>query len=76
MRDNEKLTYINIIIDALRKKDSILNDLKAATIKQTGILEKEEFEADEFDKTIDQKQLKIEELLKLDEGFMEMYEKV
>ena len=76
MRDNDKLTYLNIMIDTLRKKDNILDELKTVTIKQAEILEEEEFDADEFDKTIDQKQIKIDELLKLDEGFMDLYEKV
>ena len=62
MRDNEKVTYLNIMIDTLKR--------------QTAILEQEEFDADGFDSTIDEKQSKIDELLKLDEGFMEIYDKV
>ena len=76
MRDNEKLTYINIMIDTLKKKETLLKELKTTTIKQTSILEQEEFDADSFDATIDAKQSKIDELLKLDEGFMDIYEKV
>lgn len=76
MRDNEKLTYLNIMIDTLKKKESLLNELKAVTVKQADILESEDFDADGFDSTIDEKQGKIDELLKLDEGFMELYEKV
>ena len=76
MRDNEKLTYINIMIDTLKKKEALLKELKTTTIKQTSILEQEEFDADGFDATIDEKQKRIDELLKLDEGFMDLYEKV
>lgn len=76
MRDSEKVTYLNIMVDTLKKKEILLNDLKKISLNQAEILEGKEFEADEFDKTIDQKQTKIDELLKLDEGFMEMYEKV
>lgn len=76
MRDNEKLTYINIMIDTLKKKEVLLKELKSTTLKQTEILEQEEFDADSFDATIDEKQNKIDELLKLDEGFMDLYEKV
>ena len=76
MRDNEKLTYINIMIDTLKKKEVLLKELKSTTLKQTEILEQEEFDADGFDSTIDVKQNKIDELLKLDEGFMDLYEKV
>ena len=73
MRDNEKLTYINIMIDTLKKKEVLLKELKSTTLKQTEILEQEEFDADSFDATIDEKQNKIDELLKLDEGFMDLY---
>ncbi len=76
MRDSEKVTYLNIMVDTLKKKELLLGNLKAITLKQAEILAKEEFEADEFDKTIDEKQKSIDALLKLDEGFMEMYEKV
>ena len=70
------MVYLNIMIDILKKKETLLNELKTTTIKQTDILGKDEFDANSFDMTIDEKQKKIDELLKLDEGFMEMYDKV
>ena len=76
MRDNEKATYLNIMINSLKKKEELLKVLKSDTLKQAGILEKEEFDADGFDETIDTKQKTIDELLKIDEGFMEMYNRV
>ena len=76
MRDSEKVTYLNIIVDTLKKKEILLNNLKAITLKQAEILDAEEFAADEFDKTIEEKQRSIDALLKLDEGFMDTYERV
>lgn len=76
MRNNDTVTYLNIMIDTLKKKEVLLNELKATTINQAAILEKDDFDADSFDTTIDEKQGKIDELLKLDDGFMEMYNKV
>lgn len=76
MRDNDKVTYLNIIVDTLKKKEILLNNLKVITMKQSEILDAEEFAADEFDKTIDEKQRSIDALLKLDEGFMDTYERV
>ena len=76
MRDSEKLTYINIMIDTLKKKEVILKELKTTTIKQATILEQEDFDADGFDATIDEKQKRIDELIRLDEGFMDLYEKI
>ena len=76
MRDSEKVTYLNIIVDTLKKKEILLNNLKVITVKQAEILDAEEFAADEFDNTIDEKQRNIDALLKLDEGFMDTYERV
>lgn len=76
MRDSEKVTYLNIMIDTLKKKEMLLNSLKDITTDQTDILDSEEFAADEFDKTIDEKQKLIDALMKLDDGFMDMYAKV
>ncbi len=76
MRNNDTVTYLNIMIDTLKKKEVLLNELKATTINQAAILEKDDFDADCFDTSIDEKQGKIDDLLKLDDGFMEMYNKV
>ncbi|MBR4781136.1 MAG: hypothetical protein IK014_07255 [Lachnospiraceae bacterium] len=76
MRDNEKVTYLDIIVDTLKKKELLLNNLKEITLKQAEILDAEEFAADEFDNTIEKKQRSIDALLKLDEGFMDTYERV
>lgn len=76
MRENDKATYLNIIIDTLKKKEILLNNLKALTLRQTEILDGEEFAADDFNNTIDEKQRSIDALLKLDEGFMETYDRV
>ena len=76
MRDSEKVTYLNIIVDTLKKKEILLNNLKALTLRQAEILDGEEFAADDFNNTIDEKQRSIDALLKLDEGFMETYDRV
>ena len=44
--------------------------------EQADILEKDDFDADSFDVTIDEKQKMLDELAKLDDGFMDMYGKV
>ncbi|MBR4777987.1 MAG: hypothetical protein IK007_10310 [Lachnospiraceae bacterium] len=76
MRDSEKVTYLNIIVDTLKKKEILLNNLKAITLKQAEILDAEDVAADDFDNTIEEKQRSIDALLKLDEGFMDTYERV
>ncbi|MBP5244828.1 MAG: hypothetical protein J6Z28_08955 [Succinivibrio sp.] len=40
MRDDEIVTYMNILLDSLKKKEELLLNLKTETLKQAGILEK------------------------------------
>jgi predicted outer membrane protein len=76
MRNEENLTYINIMLDSLKEKESLLLKLREETLKQQDILEKEEFDPDAFEKTIDEKQKHIDALERLDDGFLDMYSKV
>jgi len=76
MRNEEKLTYINIMLDSLKKKEVLLTRLKEATLEQSEILQEQEFDDEAFDKTIDTKQKYLDELEKTDDGFMDMYIKV
>ena len=69
-------TYINILIDTLRKKEEILNKLIAKTGSQTELLESDEFEADAFDELMDEKDTLLSELKTLDDGFLDLYSRV
>ncbi len=76
MRDSRQLTYINIMLDTLRKKDRILDKLYTLTKKQAELLEEENLDIDAFNETISSKQTELDALNKLDEGFLDMYNKV
>ncbi len=76
MPNTQNTTYINILIDTLKKKESILRDLTAATEAQAALLESEELDLDAFNAQVDEKERLLERLSELDEGFMELYEKV
>jgi len=76
MRNDEILTYINILISTLKNKEALLLKLKDETVRQESLIDAQEFDADEFDKTINVKQGYIDELLKLDDGFLGIYEKI
>ena len=76
MRNEETVTYINIMIDSLKRKEEVLTKLRAETLKQAQILDEEEFDDEAFDKTIDSKQILLDDLAKMDEGFMDMYARV
>ncbi|MBR5966964.1 MAG: flagellar export chaperone FlgN [Lachnospiraceae bacterium] len=69
-------TYINILIDTLRKKEEILKSLLAKTEAQAVILEADEFETEAFDTIIEEKDGLLEELKNLDDGFLDLYSRV
>ena len=69
-------TYINILLDTLRKKEEILKELLLKTNAQNGILEAEEFDADAFDGLINDKDSLLSELNRLDDGFLDLYGRV
>lgn len=76
MRDSGQLTYINILLDTLQKKDRILENLREATIRQEKLLAEENLDIDAFNETISSKQIELDALNKLDEGFLDVYGKV
>ena len=69
-------TYINILIDTLRKKEEILKSLLAKTEEQAALLEADEFETEVFDTIIEEKDELLGELKKLDDGFLDLYSRV
>ena len=69
-------TYINILIDTLRKKEEILKNLLAKTEGQAELLEADEFEPDAFDALMDDKDALLGDLKTLDDGFLDLYSRV
>ncbi|NLO09342.1 MAG: flagellar protein FlgN [Clostridiales bacterium] len=76
LNDNAKQTYIQLLIDSLRKKQVILNELMQVTTKQQEIINSDDFEEDEFLKTITLKEEQIKSLDELDRGFEMVYDRV
>ena len=76
MQNKENVTYLNILIDTLKKKEEVLRDLTEATQTQSDLLDKPELDIDAFNELVDEKEKCLEKLENLDEGFMSIYEKV
>ncbi len=73
--DNNK-NYISIMIQSLKKKNSILNTIESLNLRQKEELEDPALDPDDFDKTVKEKADCIEELDKLDAGFQELFDRV
>lgn len=72
----QKNSYILILLDSLRKKDSVLQKLLQVTQEQTLILTEEQIDADAFERSLSEKEKLISQLTKLDEGFESVYDRV
>lgn len=66
-------TYIEIMIQSLKKKLVVLDELIEINARQRAILEDPEGDADEFDQTVDAKSALIDQLESLDSGFDKLY---
>lgn len=68
--------YVGILIESLEKKKEVLKAIQKQNEIQDSILSADEFDADAFDKTIDDKEEYISKLTFLDNGFNSIYERV
>ena len=68
--------YVEIMLQSLRKKVQVLNQIIDQNIIQKELLEDKNADADEFDKTVEKKSELIEQLEQLDSGFDKLYDRV
>lgn len=68
--------YLNILEESLTKKIDVLEHIKEVNQVQTEMLNEDKFDVDAFDKCVDEKDIYIKQLEKLDEGFDILYEKI
>lgn len=69
-------TYVDIMIQSLKKKLKVLEDIKKVNQVQKEILENDKSKADAFDKTVEEKSALIQQLELLDSGFDKLFERV
>lgn len=68
--------YLTILEDSLRQKVSVLDEIAECNTVQEQLLEQESLSLEEFDEYVDKKDVLIQKLNKLDEGFESLYEKI
>lgn len=69
----ELTSYVKILKESLQKKISVLQALLEASVRQSDYISMEEFDLDIFQQTIDQKDVLLEQLNELDEGFEQVF---
>lgn len=68
--------YLQVLEESLHKKMDVLRKIEEVNVRQEQILKSEMVLDDEFDKSITDKGVLIEQLKKLDEGFESLYEHI
>lgn len=68
--------YVQALIDSLKKKQQILENLIVLNEEQSQIITQEEFSGEKFQDNIDKKDKLIENLVRLDEGFDSVFARV
>ncbi len=68
--------YIQMMLESLQKKEQVLDGLLMQSEKQKEVLSVEEVDWDSFDQLTVAKGELIDELLKLDEGFETLFERI
>ncbi len=69
-------TYISVLHGSLRKKLELIKEILELTKEQNRVLSKEEVDVDSFDRLVSQKELKINEVLGIDNGFQSLFNKI
>lgn len=68
--------YLKTLIQSMEEKKAVLKDILDGTDKQRSALEAEEPDWEEFDRMLDEKGKLIEELIKLDDGFNAVFDRI
>lgn len=72
----ETENYLQIMINSLKKKKNVLQQIVAYNNEQESIVMASEFDGDKFQKNMEDKSDCIDELNMLDEGFQSVYDRV
>lgn len=72
----ENKSYVDMMIDSLKKKIVLLEKISEFNGMQKQTLSVEDFDADDFDSLVEEKNKLILEINKLDDGFETMYDRV
>ncbi len=67
-------TYITILIDTLRRKIILLNDVIDITNHQNKLIAEDKVDSDEFEGTLISKQEMIDKINQVDDGFEKIYD--
>ncbi len=68
--------YLSILIDSLKKKNVLLDDVHRISKQQNELLQLPTVDFELFDQSVDEKDVFVQQLLKIEEGFELIYDKI
>lgn len=68
--------YIQVLMESLKKKDIVLNQILEKSREQAEIIAGSELNEEAFQKNVEEKDVLIKEITRLDDGFTLLYERV
>lgn len=71
--NNRNRVYVDMMVDTLKRKEDILRFLYDKTKEQETLLKKEKLDVDAFEKTVEEKGVKIDSLDEIDSGFDRLF---
>lgn len=72
----ELTNYVKILKESLQKKVSVLQALLEASVRQSEFIDEKEFDIDTFQQTMEQKDVLLEQLNELDQGFEQVFQDI
>lgn len=69
-------TYLNILVDSLDNKSNLLNNIYEVTKKQEEYINNEDFDLEEFNIFLEEKQQYIDSIQILDSGFQSTFDRI
>lgn len=76
MAENENAVYVKILVDSLQKKKETLEILTGLTKEQEQLLKADRFSMEAFDEVMDKKEIVIQSLNQLEDGFEAFYKRL
>lgn len=69
-------TYVDIMLDSLKRKKEYLDEILVLTNKQSDIAAADDFDDEAFGETVDRKEILINNINEIDKGFTSVYDRI
>ena len=68
--------YLSVLIDSLKKKNVLLDDVHRISKQQNELLQQSTVDFEHYDQSVDEKDKFVQQLVKIEDGFELIYDKI